>query len=110
MRGIWNGWSVPHDLPTRHCARVGAGAGGVKYINFSDVGRDKHTWRTPLLAPAGNVDLIEYEATREVRKRGALLSRDVAALLNEDGTTGIVFAGFRAVGRFVIEDDTERAA
>lgn len=67
-------------------------------IIFRAVGRDKKCW-TSILRPATD-DLI----LREIRRHGGLASRDIDAMIDDDGTHGVIIVGgFREVGTFTLD-------
>lgn len=75
-------------------------------IEFIDVGRTKATWSAVLPKSAKSPEQIERFALKEVRARGGLMSRDIAAILGDDGLTGVIVVGlFRTVGGFRIAED-----
>jgi hypothetical protein len=75
----------------------------MKVLQFNHVGREKLCWNAPLLCAADDLDAVEDQASREVRRRGQLRSRVISVEFGGDGR-GTVFAGFRAVGTVVIVD------
>jgi len=67
-------------------------------VTFAGVGRSKKNWISTLQqcpTPA----ILE----RLVRKSGALMSRDVECVLDEDEEHGTIYAGMRPVGAFQIK-------
>ena len=70
-------------------------------VLFENVGRAKKTW-------ASTVDAIEGDTLlREVRKHGALGSRDVSFLWDDETSEGVVVVGgFRHVGSFRLVEST----
>lgn len=62
-------------------------------IKFKNVGRLRKSWLvTYPTMPKADV-LI-----REVKGKGALLSRDIDVEIDEENNRGVVYAGFRTVG------------
>jgi len=74
-------------------------------IEFSSVGRDKLSWRCEsegyMQADLKNLKDVMIAS---IRKRGALMSRDIELECNEDGTNGVIIVGgSRVVGKFIIQ-------
>lgn len=68
----------------------------MKYtVEFVGVGRNNTSWSVSL-------DQMPTEPIleRHVRKRGALMSRDIECVFDEDLEHGCIFAGMRTVGSF----------
>lgn len=66
-------------------------------VHFQDVGRDKQSWSANLKS------VSEDTLVKEVRRRGALCSRNVDCEINDMGSGGVVIVGgWRAAGRFTI--------
>ncbi len=64
-------------------------------VAVENVGRNKLTWEMEVWdEPRAAAEQI----LREVRKRRALMSREVDVSWNEAGDAGCIEAGFRAVG------------
>lgn len=80
-------------------------------IKFIDVGRNNATWEAE--CEAKKIEDIEYEwLYSQVKKRAMVMSTEIDFLLNrEDNTSGIITAGFRTIGNFIILQDhtTERS-
>jgi hypothetical protein len=70
----------------------------MKTVIFQNVGRDKMSWTID------SDDVSPQALCSAIRKRHALLSRDI------DCDNGIVYAGFRAVGTYLITDKAESLA
>ena len=80
----------------------------MKYtVEFVGVGRNNTSWSVSL-------DQMPTEPIleRHVRKRGALMSRDIECVFDEDLEHGIILAGMREVGAFRVRaaDQPEAAA
>jgi hypothetical protein len=69
-------------------------------VEFIEVGRNKRSWTAPMK------ELDEDALYRSVRKHGAVMSRDLSFLL-EDETNGAVLAGFHKIGTFRIVESRE---
>lgn len=67
-------------------------------VTFAEVGRGKKTWISTL-----NQCPTQAVLERLVRKSGALMSRDVECVLDEDEEHGTIYAGMRPVGSFQIK-------
>jgi hypothetical protein len=67
-------------------------------ITFAGVGRGKKSW-------VSTIKQVPTEAilARLVRKSGALMSRDIECVFDEDQEYGEIYAGMRAVGAFKVE-------
>lgn len=70
-------------------------------VIFKDIGRDRRSW-TKDFPRDPSLEAIAKEAKRS----GGLLSRDIEAVVDDDGRTGAIFASFRPVGVFVILKET----
>jgi hypothetical protein len=84
-------------------------------LAYQNVGRTKKTWTTTcilsLRKPDGSpnkdaVIALEDRMLSEVRKSGALMSRDIDVCINEDLATATIFAGVRPVGTVTITPTT----
>lgn len=72
---------------------------GVTYqVTFAGVGRAQKSWIVTLKQCP-----TEAILARMVRKSGALLSRDVECVLDEDEEHGTIYAGMRPAGAFQIK-------
>ena len=64
-------------------------------IKFIDVGRDKKTWEEDIPLDDGLLDGVAM--VKAIRRKRALLSRGI-----ECSDDGLIFAGERAVGRWIV--------
>lgn len=68
----------------------------MKYtVNFVGVGRSNKSWSVTMDQTPTEPILERY-----VRKSGALMSRDIECVFDEDLEHGIILAGMRGVGAF----------
>lgn len=66
-------------------------------IQFRNVGRDKKTWTADV------ADVSDEVLIRQIRREGALMSRDIDVLWNDSHTGGAIYVGiWRKVGDFVV--------
>lgn len=72
-------------------------------INFKDVGRDKRSWTKAVDGRTITPELVAKEAKRG----GGLMSREIDAEFNDEGTAGVIYVGeFRPVGTFTISQSS----
>jgi hypothetical protein len=77
-------------------------------IEFENVGRNKRSWSVPCPCSPDNEDMVEFVATKSVKSKGALMSRDIETLyIAEERAGRVIVGGFRVVGAFKV---VERAA
>jgi hypothetical protein len=65
-------------------------------VRFMNVGARRLNWEERIPRPVDEMAIV-----RAVKKKGALLSREVEAPY-EDDWHGVIYAGMREVGRYVI--------
>lgn len=68
-------------------------------VKFIDIGYGNANWIADM------EELTEAAVVREVKRAGAVMSRQVSAVLDDSGKTGEVIVGmFRLAGRFKVID------
>ena len=74
-------------------------------IRFLDVGRNIVSWETE--CNAEKIEDLEYKwLYSQVKKKAKVMSEEIDFLINrEDETKGIIIAGFRTIGTFIILQD-----
>ena len=69
-------------------------------VDFIEVGRDKKSWQATLKS-------LDYDSLyREVRRNGGLGSRDLEFGQEPDSNKGVILAGFRNVGQFIVRNES----
>lgn len=67
-------------------------------IHFLNVGRDKKSWNAEV------PDLSDRTLINQIRRQGALMSRDIDFNWNNADDGGVIYVGmFRNVGKFSVE-------
>jgi hypothetical protein len=70
-------------------------------VHFHSVGRDKKTW-----SKSFGAKVTESQIAKEAKSSARLMSSDVDAITNDDGSSGdIIVGGWRTVGTFTIQKD-----
>ncbi len=67
----------------------------LRSVAFFEVGRDKKSW-------VESMRVTHAAIVKSIRKRRALISRDIEVEFHEDGSSGNIYAGTRPVGRFTV--------
>lgn len=78
---------------------------GLMTVEFRNVGQNNLSWTAQMQRPANEAAIV-----RAIRKKGALMSRDIGIEFDPLSLSGSIYAGFRCVGRFEIVDPLEAAA
>jgi len=66
-------------------------------VHFENVGRRKKSG-------SADIPLTEAAILKEIRRNGALMSRDIDFTLDLDTGEGSIYAGFHVVGRIRVPD------
>lgn len=76
-------------------------------VDFIDVGRDKKSWSAEYKVG----DDFSQWWIRQIRKHGALMSRDIEFVCsNAEGSKVTILAGFRPVGTIVIHEEIAKTS
>jgi hypothetical protein len=68
-------------------------------VHFSKVGRDKRSWSKDF-----GKTITDSAIAKEAKRGAGLMSSDVDAITNDDGSSGdIIVGGWRTVGTFTIQ-------